>query len=286
LRDRSGAIYSSALADVGDVEEVEGDPSSFTFAATVDFAPRRVFATSPEGAITEARAGSVGDAAYTPFVRVRGSKTVYNAPIVASGAHPHDVTSHTDTLDRIVAIDTRDASNATATLVLARGFTAGKPVAYISTDASDQGAAAIERSTYAPRLAKTTVASRVPIFVIFAGRDDADGQGIPFAALRGHLASDATVSNAASLGSPLNIQSTFPGVGKDDAGYTPLWEVQAGVWTSAALSTGKARLLRTPEAITAEVRAGFITGPGGKPFGKTGILVNCPVVSYVDERPR
>jgi hypothetical protein len=283
--EKTGAIYSSALADVGDAEEVEGDPSSFHFAATVDFTPRRVLSTSPEGDVTEAHAGSVGEAGYTPFVRTLGSNVVYNAPIVASGEHPRDVTEHTDTLDRIVAIDTRDASNATATFVLARGFTAGKPVAYISTDASDQGAAAIERCTYAPRLAKTARASRVPIFVFFAGRTDAEGQGIPYAALRGHLGSDATPANAASLGSPLNIQSTFPGVGSDDAGYTPLWEVQAGVWTSAARSSGKARQLRTPEAVTAEVHAGSVTGPGGKPFGNTGILVNCPVVAYVDERP-
>lgn len=283
---REGAIFSAALAEIGDAQDVQGDPTSFKFSGTVDFSPKRVLESSADGNVTGAQPGSVGSSTYSPFVRVAGTKTIYNAPIVASGEHPHDVTTHTDTLDRIVAIDTKDAANAHATLVLARGFTAGKPIAYISTDASDAGAAAIERCTYAPRLAKASNAARVPIFVFFSGKNDADGQGVAFAAIHGHLGTDATQANAATLGSPLNIQSTFPGSATEETGYTPLWNVEAGVWTSTASKDGKARVLRSPEAVTAEVRSGSVTGPGGKPFGTVGIAVNCPVVAYVADRPR
>ena len=120
---------------------------------------------------------------------------------------------NSDVLDRVVAIDTKNPNEATVTLVLARGFTNGQPIAYISTDASVDGPAAIERSTYAPRLKKLT-AGAIPIDVFFNGSK----QGIPFAALHGNLGADATAANSETLGSPLNIQATFPAANNGESG--------------------------------------------------------------------
>ena len=281
-----GLLYSPALAAVGDgAQTVTGDAGSFAFAGTVDFSPSRVLTVGADGAPTGAKAGSVGDAAYSPFVHLAGSTVIYNAPIVASGEHPSDVVHHTDTLDRIVAIDTRDAKHAQATLVLARGFTNGRPIAYISTDASDEGPAAIERSTYAPRLAKASHGAAIPIYVFFNGASGSQGQGIPFAALEGKLTADATAGNAASLGSPLNIQATFPAAGNGPSGYSPLWNVSPAAWTSAALKGGQAHRLGEIDAVDAAAKQGLITGPGGAKFGAAPIVVNCPVVGYESARP-
>ncbi len=41
---------------------------------------------------------------YTPFIQIAGSDTVYNAPIVATGNGPYDVTNHTNTADRVLGI--------------------------------------------------------------------------------------------------------------------------------------------------------------------------------------
>ena len=281
-----GLLYSPAIAAVGEgAQTVSGASSAFQFSGSVDFSPERVLKTGPDGAPTEAKPGSVGDADYSPFVHANGSNIVYNAPIVAAGDHPADVTHHTDTLDRVVAIDTRDPNRARVTLVLARGFTNGQPIAYISTDASDAGPAAIERSTYAPRLAKAGKGASIPIYVFFNGRTDAQGQGIPFAALTGKLGADADAGNASSLGSPLNIQATFPAADNGPSGYSPLWSVAPAVWTAAALHDGKAHRIQTIAAVNDAASAGLITGPDGKPFGVVPIVVNCPVVAFATTRP-
>jgi hypothetical protein len=276
-----GLLYSPLIASAGDaIERVSGTVDQLQFSGTVDFTPERVLKTDAHGAPTEAKPGSIGDAQYSPLVRIGSTGPVYNAPIVASGTNPHDLAHHTDTLDRVVAISTSDPANATVTLVLARGFTNGQPIAYISTDASVDGPAAIERSTYAPRLKKLT-GGAIEIDVLFNGSK----QGIPYAALQGSLGADATAANAGELGSPLNIQATFPAPGNGPSGYSPIWNVSPAAWTKAALAAGKDRVLQSNAAVAAAAAAGLITAPDGKAFGPAGIMVNCPVVAFAAARP-
>lgn len=213
-------------------------------------------------------------------MRIGTGGPVYNAPIVAAGDTPHDIDGHTDVLDRVVAINTKNAAAATVTLVLARGFTNGQPIAYISTDASVDGPATIERSTYAPKL-KTIAGGTIPIDVFFNGSK----QGIPFAALHGNLDVDASASNAAQLGSPLNVQATFPAPNNAASGYTPLWGVYPAVWTKGASAAGKEHLLTSQGEFQTAADAKSITAPDGKAFGPAGITVNCPVIAFAEKRP-
>lgn len=53
----------------------------------------------------------------------------------------HDLSGQSDELDRVVARDTKDPNAAAVTLVLARGFTNGEPIAYKSGDAFADGRA-------------------------------------------------------------------------------------------------------------------------------------------------
>jgi len=89
--------------------------------------------------------GAIARANYSPFVRVKGSPTVFNAPIVATGNGPFDVTTHTDTHDRLLGINTKKM---TADLLFVRGFSNGKCIFYLSFDVSDAFTATIERSTF------------------------------------------------------------------------------------------------------------------------------------------
>lgn len=275
-----GLLYAPLIKEAGEaVSEAHGSIKSLEYPGTVDFSPARVLKTDAQGNPTAAKPGSVGDAEYSPLVRI-GQGPVYNAPIVASGDAPYDIANHTDTLDRVVGINTRDAAHATVTLVLARGFTNGQPIAYISTDASEEGPAAIERSTYAPRL-KNVKAGAIPIDVLFNG----PAQGIPYAALHGHLAVSANAGNASTIGSPLNVQATFPSAGNGASGYTPLWGVNPAIWAKDALAAHKTAVLRSQADFSSAATAGLITAPDGKPFGPAPIVVNCPVVAFVDKRP-
>jgi hypothetical protein len=276
-----GVLYSPLIASAGPaIATAGGSIGKLAYPGTVDFSPARVLKTDADGNPTAAKPGSVGDADYSPLVRIGSSGPVYNAPIVASGDAPHDIANHTDVLDRVVAINTKDANAATVTLVLACGFTNGQPIAYISTDASVDGPATIERSTYAPKL-KTITGGTIPIDVFFNGTK----QGIPFAALQGHLGEDASASNAAQLGSPLNVQATFPAPNNGPSGYSPLWGVFPAVWTKDAMAAGKEHVLKSQSDFEQAADAKSITAPDGKPFDAAGIIVNCPVVAFAEKRP-
>jgi hypothetical protein len=140
--------------------------------------------------------------------------------------------------------------------------------------------AAIERSTYAPRLKKLG-AGAIPIDVFFNGTK----QGIPFTALHGSLGAPATTENSSSIGSPLNVQATFPAANDGPSGYSPMWSVYPASWTEAAASSGKETVVTSSGDVQKLVEAGLITSPNGKAFGAAGITVNCPVIAFAEKRP-
>lgn len=144
------------------------------FRAIPDFSPTRVLVPGPT-TLPAARVqpGAVGNPGYSPFIRIKGSPVVYNAPVVATGNGPFDVVHHTNTADRVLAIHPAapagpgQFTQATVDLLVVRGFDAGQPILYISTEASDPLAAVLERATYVPLLNKAS----------FLGGDDALGSG-------------------------------------------------------------------------------------------------------------
>jgi len=267
------------------------------FQGAPDFSPTRSYQKSKTGfPPISAAPGARGDAHYSPFVRVAGSDVIYNMPIVATGDGPFDVVHHTNTADRVLAIDTKaDDDGPEVTMLLARGFDSGQPIVYLSTEASDPGAAAVERATYVPLLAHTSFANgddnlgsaRERIFVFVNGPTAREnGQGLMYLGLNGNLGEDATLANAESLGSPMNVQGDFPSL--DDPrhanAYSPLWDVQLGVWTASAAEKGKNIRQTDENEILNLVGDGFLTGPGGAPYG-SAFVVNCPPIAYVDKRP-
>ena len=78
---------------------------------------------------------------------------IYNAPIVAFNVNASDINfpsgkvDYSKVHDQVVAID---PINMTVTINLINGFSFGRPVWYISMDASIPLAATIEHNTYAP----------------------------------------------------------------------------------------------------------------------------------------
>jgi hypothetical protein len=262
-----------------------------------NFSSTRVYRPSATGFPPLAAApGAVGGPRYSPFVRIAGSDVIYNMPIVATGNGPFDVVHHTNTHDRVLAIDTRqDNDGPEVTMLLAHGFDSGQPIVYLSTEASDPGAATVERATYVPLLNHVPFANgddnlgsaRERIFVFVNGPTSPEsGQGLMYLGLHGNLGEDATLANSSTLGSPLNVQGDFPSL--DDPrhanAYSPLWDVQLGVWTTSAAAAGKNVRQTDENEILNLVGEGYLTGPGGAPYGSV-FVVNCPPVAYVDQRP-
>ncbi len=262
-----GVNYAPSLADIGAAATQRASKNAdgtYTFEGAPNFAPTRTFVAGKTGfPPASATPGSVGDAKYSPFVRAQGITGVLNAPIVATGDGDFDVTTHTNTEDRVIAIDT---ARHTVTLVLARGFFNGKPVYYLSPDASDPVASSVERATYVPLLAKASTSAEIPIGVVVDGPQTGDApQGLGFLTLRTPLGEDATTANATTIGSPFNVLSVAPDLAHPYApnGYSPLWNV-------VVVGTPQAKRLTSFAQLAAISK-------------DAGFSVNCPVVAYGDE---
>src|SRR5207247_11482229 len=104
--------------------------------------------------------GAVAGPGDSPLIRIAGSDVVYNAPIVATGDGPFDVVHHTNTGDRVLGVHIAPPSppgqylESYADILFVKGFDAGQPIVYISTDAGQPLTAVLERSTYVPALDK------------------------------------------------------------------------------------------------------------------------------------
>ena len=147
--------------------------------------------------------GSVAGPGYSPFIKIAGSDVVYNAPIVAIGNGPFDVTHHTNTEDRVLGIHIAGPSKpgqfaeSWADLLFVKGFDAGQPIVYLSTDAGQPLTAVLERSTYVPALNNAAFnggddflgSARERLFGFINGQTGADNpqaQGFQHLVLDGH----------------------------------------------------------------------------------------------------
>jgi hypothetical protein len=268
-----GAVFAPLLAGLGTgcsacVRTARESHGAIAFPGAPNFGPKRSYVASatgfpPASAVPGARAGR----GYTPFLRIGAA--VVNAPIVATGNGPFDVRTHTNTEDRRRDRHREENRDAGVGQRLFRRQTRRLPE-YGSVGSRR---ATVERATYVPAL--KAQAGIVPIDVVANGSH----QGLAFVALHGKLSLSATAANVATLGSALNVLSTFP-AGPTAAAYSPLWNVEVVAWKSRALAAHRDRVL-TSLADVASV-ATDTSGPGGKPVGPVGFVVNCPVIAVVD----
>jgi len=252
-------IFDAGAVDFSPVHDV-------TAGAAPDFFPPSAF-----------QPGSVGDASYSPLVVIENAGGhVYDAPTVAFNVTEAQLEAFCDgdpdyslVHDKVVSIC---PSEGTVTLALTPGFSFGRPVLYLSTEASAALPAALEGATEAPGL------NDIPV-----GRDDSAFSAVEriFAFTNGPTGTDNPqrqgFNSALSDGrGPLNVLGGIPTVATD---YSPLWDLNLGEWTAEAISLGYRSRLIEEFAILGFAQRGWITAPGGEPYGSTGIIVNCPIVS-------
>ena len=247
---------------------------------TVDFNPTHAVTPGaapnyfPPAAV---QPGSVGDQDYTPVIYVQDQGIVFNAPVVAYGNTDAELdfcngaVDHTKVHDKVTAICPKDQ---TVTLSLTQGFSFGKPVLYLSTDASDPLPAALEQANYAPALKNTKVggddSAFSPVERLFAFTNGPGNVGTVVNPQRQGLNSAVK-----GEGGPLNVLGGIPHVATD---YSPLWDFNLGEWTATAITKGYRSRVNEEFQILGLVQRGFITGPAGAKWGSTGIIVNCPIV--------
>ena len=251
---------------------------------TVDFSPVRSVVPGPPGhefPPASFHPGAIGDANYSPFVQVvNAANVIYNAPIVAFGVDaseinfPHGHVDYSKVHDEVVAID---PYNMTVTLNLINGFSFGRPVWYISMDASIPLSAAIEHSTFAPLMQKLhlgdddSFSSPIERIFIATNGPEEDGCENP---LRQGLSADLADGHR-----PNNTLGGIPTIALD---YSPAWDANLYEWTEDSINEGFRGQLREEFQILTFVQDKLLTGQSGKAFGSAGFSINCPIVLRLD----
>lgn len=174
----------------------------------------------------------------------------------------------------MVAIDTTEM---TVTIQLVNGFSFGRPLWYMSTEASLSNVAAIEGATYAPRLQK-----------LVTGRDDSFSSPVErlFIAVNGPsedgCANPMRQGLYAALTDGYRPNNVFGGIPTIAPDYSPLWNGNLYEWTQTAVARGYRGQLREEFQILTYVQDGILTGPGGSKFGDSQFIVNCPPVQRLN----
>jgi hypothetical protein len=288
------------------------------FQGAPDFSPTRIAEPGPTGfPLAKFQPGAVAGPGYSPFIRIAGSPTVYSAPIVATGDGPFDVVHHTNTGDRVLGVHIAGPSapgqfaESWVDLLFVKGFDAGQPIVYISTDAGQPLTSVLERSTYVPALDKAAYnggddflgSARERLFGFINGQTGADNkqsQGFVHLIKDGHASEDASAGNTALIdalrngGDLLNVFGDFPTLSdpRHADAYSPLWDAQLGLWTDKAVQQG----LNTRQTDEVQVfnlaatRPDLITGINPAtgqpaPYGATGVDINCAVIGFIDKAP-
>src|SRR6266478_5941229 len=265
------------------------------FQGAPDFSPTRIAEPGPTGfPLANFQPGAVAGPGYSPFIRIAGSPTVYSAPIVATGDGPFDVVHHTNTGDRVLGVHIAGPQapgqyeDSWVDLLFVKGFDAGQPIIYISTDAGQPLTSVLERSTYVPALDK----------VAYNGGDDFLGSARE--RLFGFVNGQTGAGNTALIdalrngGDLLNVFGDFPTLNdpRHAQAYSPLWDAQLGLWTDKAVKEGL-NTRQTDEVQVFNLAAthpDLITGINPAtgqpaPYGATGVDINCAVIGFTDKAP-
>lgn len=293
-------------------------PAVINFRDAPDFSPSRVAVPGPQGfPLKTFQPGAVGGKNYSPFIRIKGSPVVYNAPIVATGNGPFDVDHHTNTADRVLDVHIAKPARAGqyheswVDMLFIKGFDAGQPIVYLSTDAGQPLTAVLERATYAPALDRAAYnggddflgSARERLFGFINGQTGAknpQAQGFQHLALDGLLSHDASAKDKPLInalrngGDLLNVFGDFPTLTdpRHSNAYSPLWDAQLGLWTDKAVKLGlnKRQIDENVVFNLAATRPDLLTGVDpatGKPapYGSVGVDINCAVIGYTAKAP-
>src|SRR6201994_844420 len=296
-------------------------PAVVHFQGAPDFSPTRTAVPGPTGfPLKSFSPGSVASDGYSPFIRFAGSDVVYNAPIIAAGNGPSssfDVVHHTDTEDRVLNIHIAGPSGpgqfaeSYVDLLFVKGFDAGQPIVYLSTDAGQPLTSVLERSTYVPALDKASFnggddflgSARERLFGFINGQTGANNsqaQGFQHLARDGMVGEDASLANTGLIdalrhgGDLLNVFGDFPTLAdpRHADAYSPLWDAQLGLWTDKAVKEGlNTRQIDENQVFNlAATRPDLLTGVNPatgqpEPYGSAGVDINCAVIGFTADAP-
>jgi hypothetical protein len=192
-----------------------------------------------------------------------------------------------------------------------KGFDAGQPIVYLSTDAGQPLTAVLERSTFVPALNDASFnggddflgSARERLFGFINGQtgvNNRQAQGFQHLALDGMVGKDASAADTAFInalrfgGDLLNVFGDFPTLAdpRHADAYSPLWDAQLGLWTAKAVAEGlnKRQIDENVVFNLAATRPDLLTGVNPAtgqptPYGSVGVDINCAVIGFTNKAP-
>ena len=280
------------------------------FQGIPDFLPPRILVPGANGfPVRFVQPGAMAGKGYSPLVRVKDTDIVFDIAIVALGDSQRlldaDVKAgnpaiHSLTHDRVLSID---LARRTVTMLIIRGFAAGQEIVYLSLDATAPVAAVLERSIFTPGLGDLGFpngdfrkdSARAAIFTFANGQTgptSPPAQGLNHVILDGKAASDASLGNHALIaalrmgGDAHNVLDVFPTeIAPFEDEYSPAWDLQIGFWSLTAVASGS-NVAQTDSNVIRTLSTDWtVTSAGGLPLGSSGIVVNCPVLAFINDPP-
>jgi hypothetical protein len=277
-----GVNYAPKLQTAAPTSAVERSGSEIVsggginFPATVNFSLPRTLVPDPVIGYPPLTAapGPVGDPGYSPLVEVsfRGKPVILDAPQIANatGRHPKLVSTIT-------------SSSTTASMSETFGCFDDLPVHYVSFDASNPRAAAIENVTYAPAMNSAPSAGCADRRRGRCSRESlADFTNGPTPLTNNQWQGlNNTLLTLLPTGfqiSPFNVLAVVPDRTQRFQ-YSPLWDIHLTSWTRRAIAAGRRTRVGTFNDVVHDAALGYVKAPGGGRWGASGFVVNCPPVS-------
>ena len=277
-----GVNYAPKLRNAAGTAAVQRSPSEIfsgdgiNFPATVNFSGQRALVPDPVTGFPPLTAapGPVGNPGYSPLVEVsfRGKAVILDAPQIANatGQHPKLTSAIT-------------SSSATASMSETFGCFHDLSVHYVSFDASNPRAAAIENVTYAPAMNSAPSAGCADTHRGPCARESlADFTNGPMPLTnpqwQGLNNTLLTLLPAGSQISPFNVLADVPGPTQRFK-YSPLWDIHLTTWTPRAIAADKRTRVGNFKDVVHDAALGYVRAFGGGRWGASGFVVNCPPVS-------
>jgi hypothetical protein len=120
------------------------------------------------------------------------------------------------------------------------------------------------------------------------------GQGLAHVILSGANSKDASLADRTVIdalragGDAHNVLDNWPTVPDPAlaAQYSPLWDLQIGMWTPAAVAAGLNVAQSDANRIRQLSARGLLRSPGGVlPVAPANIVVNCPALAFMTVNP-
>jgi hypothetical protein len=285
-----GVNFAPKLRAAAGTSAVQRSPSKLSsgnginFPATVNFSRERTLVPDPVTGFPplSAAPGPVGDPGYSPLVKVsfRGKPVILDAPQIANatGQHPKLTSPIT-------------SRSTTASMSETFGCFDDLRVHYVSFDASNPRAAAIESVTYAPAMNSAPSAGCADRRRGPCSRESlADFTNGPtpltnpqWQGLNNTLLTLPVLPTGTQI-SPFNVLADVPSP-TERFQYSPLWDIHLTTWSHRAIAGGVPIRIGSFNDVVQEAATGNVTAPGGKRWGASGFLVNCPPISLNVPKP-